>query len=81
MPKSTISARVGFASASRTIAPFSDSLLFLDLFNCNDGSSLEQLPAEIVATNEQFKKLNNQKTTINNDSLRFKGLSRANPRY
>jgi len=32
--------------------PLPGPRLMLDLFNCNDGSSLEQLPAEIVATNE-----------------------------
>lgn len=58
-------------------APFSSPLLLLDLFNCNDGSSLEQLPGEIVAANEQLKELNGRKTTIINYSLRFKGLSQA----
>ncbi|WP_448872873.1 PilZ domain-containing protein [Desulfobulbus propionicus] len=58
-------------------APFSGPHLFLDLFNCNDGSSLELLPAEIVATNEQLQEHNGHKATTINYSLRFKNLSQA----
>ena len=57
--------------------PFPSPHLFLDLFNCNDGSSLELLPAEIVATNEHLQELNGRKTTTIHYSLRFKHLSQA----
>jgi len=49
----------------------------LDLYNCNDGSSLEQLPAEIVATSEQLLEVNGLKTTLLNNCVRFVNLNQA----
>ena len=51
--------------------------LMLDLYNCNDGSSLEQLPAEIVATSEQILDCNGIKNTVYNKSARFVDLNQA----
>ena len=49
----------------------------LDLYNCNDGSSLEQLPAEIVATTEQILDIKGVKSTVCNNSARFVDLNQA----
>ena len=56
--------------------PFS-RFLMLDLYNCNDGSSLEQLPAEIVATTEQILDIKGVKSTVCNNSARFVDLNQA----
>nr|WP_321466913.1 PilZ domain-containing protein [uncultured Desulfobulbus sp.] len=57
--------------------PLPGPKLMLDLYNCNDGSSLEQLPAEIVATNERLQDQNGHKSTNVNYSARFVHLSQA----
>ncbi|MCL2458560.1 MAG: PilZ domain-containing protein [Desulfobulbus sp.] len=51
--------------------------LQLDLYNCNDGSSLEQIPAEIVATTKQTLVNNGFKTTVRNNCARFVNLNQA----
>jgi len=58
-------------------APLPSRLLKLDLYNCNDGSSLEQLPAEIVTTTEQLLEINGLKTTMLNNCARFINLNQA----
>ncbi|WP_319589228.1 PilZ domain-containing protein [uncultured Desulfobulbus sp.] len=58
-------------------APISHRFFKLDLYNCNDGASLEQLPAEIVATSEQLLEVNGIKSTILNNSARFIDLNQA----
>lgn len=58
-------------------APLSSSLLTLDLYNCNDGSSLEQLPTEIVTTTEHILDINGFKTTVLNHCARFVHLNQA----
>lgn len=58
-------------------APISGRFFKLDLYNCNNGASLEQLPAEIVATSEQLLEVNGVKTTILNNSARFIDLNQA----
>lgn len=58
-------------------APLGGRSVVLDLYNCNDGSSLEQLPAEIVASNEQLLEVNGFKTTVFNTCARFRKLSQA----
>ena len=55
--------------------PLPGPSLMLDLFNCNEGSSLEQLPAEIVASNEHMQEQNGLKTTNISYSARFRHLS------
>jgi hypothetical protein len=57
--------------------PLASHFFKLDLYNCNDGSSLEQLPAEIVATTEQLLEINGIKTTILNNCARFVNLNQA----
>lgn len=56
--------------------PFS-RFLMLDLYNCNDGSSLEQLPAEIVATTEHIQDNNGIKSTVLSNCARFVDLNQA----
>ena len=51
--------------------------LMLDLFNCNDGSSLEQLPTEIVASLEQFLEINGVPTVTHTNCARFVNLNQA----
>ncbi len=51
--------------------------LMLDLFNCNDGSSLEQLSTEIVATHEQFLEIKGLPTVIHTNGARFVNLNDA----
>ncbi len=58
-------------------APIASRFLLLDLYNCNDGSSLEQLPAEIIATSEQMLDINGMKTTVLNNCARFVNLNQA----
>ena len=58
-------------------APIPNRFFTLDLYNCNDGSSLEQLPTELVATREEILEINGIKTTILNNSARFVNLSQA----
>ncbi len=58
-------------------APLSGGFLMLDLYNCNDGSSLEQLPAEIIATSEQLLDQNGIKATVLNNCARFVHLNQA----
>lgn len=58
-------------------APFGTTVLTIDLYNCNDGSSLEQLPTEIVATTEHILDINGYKTTILNHCARFVNLNQA----
>ena len=58
-------------------APVGGSLVALDLYNCNDGSSLEQLPTEIVATFEQQLDVNGIKTTVLNHCARFVNINQA----
>ena len=57
--------------------PLPGPQLMLDLYNCNDGSSLEQLPAEIVATNDGFQEQDGQKSSNIKYSARFTHLSHA----
>ncbi|MDR2549956.1 MAG: PilZ domain-containing protein [Desulfobulbus sp.] len=57
--------------------PLTRRSLRLDLYNCNDGSSLEQIPAEIVATSEQIVENNGFKTTVLNNCARFVNLNQA----
>lgn len=57
--------------------PLPGPRLLLDLYNCNDGSSLEQLPAEIVATNERLQEQNGHKSTKVHYSARFTHLNQA----
>ena len=57
--------------------PINSRFLFLDLYNCNDGTSLEQLSAEIVATSEQLLDINGIKSTVLNNSARFVNLNQA----
>lgn len=49
----------------------------LDLYNCNDGSSLELLSAEIVATRESHLDSDGVSTTVINSCARFTSLNRA----
>jgi len=49
----------------------------LDLFNCNNGTSLEQLPAKVVATTEQIVERNGFKATVLNHRVRFGNLNQA----
>ena len=56
--------------------PDSGSFL-LDLYNCNDGSSLEQLPAKIVASYEQQLDINGVRSTVVNNCARFVQLNQA----
>ena len=58
-------------------APITNRLIKLDLYNCNEGSSLEQLPVEVVATSEQILDINGIKTTILNTRARFVDLNQA----
>lgn len=58
-------------------APFASPRLSIDLYNCHDGSSLEQITAEIVATNEQLMDIAGHRTTTINYSTRFIRLSQA----
>lgn len=58
-------------------APIANRFFTLDLYNCNDGSSLEQLPTELVATTEEILEINGIKTTILNNSARFVNLNQA----
>lgn len=58
-------------------APLAGRFLMLDLYNCNDGSSLEQLPAEIIATSEQLLDKNGIKATVLNNCARFVHLRQA----
>jgi hypothetical protein len=58
-------------------APLADRHIKLDLYNCNDGSSLEQLPAKIVASSEQILDFNGIKTTMLNMSVKFIDLNQA----
>ena len=58
-------------------APIANSRLSIDLYNCNDGSSLEQISAEIVATNELLLDIAGHRTTAVNYSARFLHLSQA----
>ncbi|MDD2465038.1 MAG: PilZ domain-containing protein [Desulfobulbus sp.] len=57
--------------------PLPGPRLLLDLYNCNDGSSLEQLPAEIVATNERLQEQNGHQSTNVSYSARFMHLNQA----
>jgi len=57
--------------------PVAGRFFRLDLYNCNDGSSLEQLPAEIVATSKQILEINGIKTSILSHCARFVGLNQA----
>ena len=61
----------------RQAPPLPRRFFRLDLYNCNDGSSLELLPAEIVATAEQSLETNGFTTTIRNNCARFINLSQA----
>lgn len=58
-------------------APLTSRQLELDLYNCNDGSSLEHLSAEIVSTFEQLLEINGMKTTVLNNCVRFVNLNQA----
>lgn len=57
--------------------PLNSRLLMVDLYNCNEGSSLEQLPAKIVATSEQLLDINGIKTTVLNYCAQFVNLNHA----
>lgn len=58
-------------------APLANRFLMLDLYNCNDGASLEQLPTEIISTSKQLSDINGMKTTILNSCARFVHLNQA----
>lgn len=58
-------------------APVNDHRFTLDLYNCNDGSSLEQLQVELVKTSEQIVETNGVKTTVLNNRARFVNLNAA----
>ncbi|MDY0391388.1 PilZ domain-containing protein [Desulfobulbus oligotrophicus] len=57
--------------------PLGSNELTVDLYNCNDGSSLEQLPTEILAITEYLLDTNGIKTTVLNYSCRFTNLTQA----
>jgi len=57
--------------------PLSSNIISIDLYNCNDGSSLEKLPTEILATTEYILDTNGIKTTILNYCGRFVNLTQA----
>jgi hypothetical protein len=57
--------------------PISSRFVMLNLYNCNDGSSLEQLPTEIVTTSEQLLEINGIKTTMVNNCARFADLNQT----
>jgi hypothetical protein len=57
--------------------PLTSHQLDLTLYNCNDGSSLEHLSTEIVATFEQLLEVNGIKTTVLNNCARFINLNQA----
>jgi hypothetical protein len=52
-------------------------LLHLDICNCSNGTSLEQIMVEIVATTEQIVESCNLKFIILNNSARFVNLNQA----
>ncbi len=51
--------------------------LLLDIFNCSDGTSLDGLPAEIVATSSQALTIRGIQTTVYNNCARFVHLNKA----
>ncbi|MDX9834670.1 MAG: PilZ domain-containing protein [Desulfobulbus sp.] len=67
----------GICFASPGDAMITADHLFLDLYNCNDGSSLERLPAEIVSNRESRREINGVNTTIITTCARFTTLNRA----
>ncbi len=58
-------------------APIANRFVMLNLYNCNDGSSLEQLPTEIVTTSEQALEINGIKTKVVNNCARFVDLNQT----
>ena len=67
----------GICFASPDGATPAPGRFFLDLYNCNDGSSLELLPAEIVASPVLPVETNGIRTTALNSCARFTNLNRA----
>lgn len=59
------------------VASTDNSLLVVDLYNCNNGSSLESLQLEVVATSEQHLNLQGRKTSTHKNSARFIHLNQA----
>ena len=68
----------GIAFTQHTQAvPAGTGFLVVDLYNCNDGSSLESLTAEVVATCEQRLDIQGRKTSLFKNSARFTHLNQA----
>lgn len=59
------------------VIPTDTRLLVVDLFDCNNGSSLESLQLEIVATCEQSLDVQGRKTSVFQKSARFIHLNQA----
>ncbi|MBM9537956.1 hypothetical protein [Desulfobulbus alkaliphilus] len=59
------------------VLPADTRLLVVDLYNCNDGSSLESLRIEIVASSEQELNRQGRKASIFRYSARFIHLNQA----
>ena len=57
--------------------PIPNRFLQLDIFNCNNGTSLEQITAEIITTTEQIVESCGFKTTVINNCARFVNLNQA----
>ena len=66
-----------FGNLFNNTAAMTSRFLLLDIYNCNDGSSLEQLTAEIVGTSEQLLDINGIKTRVRNNCARFVNLNQA----
>ncbi len=49
----------------------------IDLYNCNDGSSLDQLPIQLIATDEDIQHGIKESKTIVNNRIRFTNLNQA----
>lgn len=58
-------------------APIPNRFFQLDLLNCSDGTSLEQITAEIIATTEQIVERCGFKIVVHNNCARFVNLNQA----
>jgi hypothetical protein len=67
---------IAFTHHTNTV-PAGTRFLVVDLYNCNDGSSLESLTAEVVATSEQRLDIQGRKTSLFTNSARFIHLNQA----
>lgn len=67
----------GICFVSPAEQTFPPGPLLLDLYNCNDGSSLELLPAEIVASPVLPVEIKGIRTAALNSCARFTNLNRA----